>query len=95
MRKTVHGATVWPADVGNNVRMLEILVIALLFWLWVIERRLSALNAALKSVQLDVDGLRAMRAPAAVTAGAARAEAPPGLPEVTSLHESKRKASSS
>lgn len=66
--------------------MIEVFLVALLVWLWVIERRLSSLNDTVRTLKLDVDGLRALR-PAAGT----REELPealPGLPEVTSIGRS-------
>ena len=38
--------------------MLEVIIVALLAWLWVIERRLNSLLQSVGSLKLDVDGLR-------------------------------------
>jgi hypothetical protein len=38
--------------------MIEILILALLIWLWVIERRLSVLLVSDNARKLDIDGLR-------------------------------------
>ncbi len=38
--------------------MLEMIILALLVWLWVIERRLNGLTQSVDSLKLDVDGLR-------------------------------------
>ncbi len=91
--QTVRGATEVETNIRNNGNMIEMLVIALLIWLWLIERRLSALTATLKSLQLDMDGLRAMRSPA-TQREAPPPQAPAALPEVTSLHGASRKAAS-
>lgn len=61
--------------------MLEMLIIALLVWLWVIERRLNALRDSVQALSLDVEGLRAERSRAADTPSQ-----PPGLPEVSTIH---------
>ena len=61
--------------------MLEILIIALLVWLWVIERRLNTLRDSVQALTRDVEGLRAARARAA----SAPSE-PAGLPEVSTIH---------
>ena len=63
--------------------MIEVFLVALLVWLWVIERRLNAMNDTVRNLKLDVEGLRAMRSGSNVRQG--EPEAPPGLPEVTSL----------
>jgi hypothetical protein len=68
--------------------MLEILVIALLVWLWVIERRLHALSDSVNAIKLDVDGLRAMRARAAAEV-ANPPPGPAGLPEVSEIRGKK------
>lgn len=74
--------------------MLEALVIALLVWLWVIERRLHALRDSVHSIKLDVDGLRAMRSPLNNKTVDTPPELP-GLPEVSSIHGGDRKAATS
>ena len=38
--------------------MIEILILALLIWLWVIERRLGTLLLSDNARKLDIDGLR-------------------------------------
>ena len=38
--------------------MIELLVIALLLWLWVIERRLNAMRVTLRALRQDVDEIR-------------------------------------
>ena len=43
----------------NNAAMIEIVIIALLVWLWLIERRLNGLHDSVRALQLDVNGLRA------------------------------------
>jgi hypothetical protein len=43
----------------NTVVMIETIIIALLLWLWVIERRLNGLGDSVRALQLDVNGLRA------------------------------------
>ena len=64
--------------------MTEALLLCFLLWLWVIERRLNVMNNEVRTLRLDLDGLRAMRrAPVAEPA-----EAPAGLPEVTTLGRS-------
>jgi len=64
--------------------MTEALLLCFLLWLWVIERRLNAMNNEVRTLRLDLDGLRAMRrAPVAEPT-----EAPAGLPEVTTLGRS-------
>lgn len=42
--------------------MIELMLVALLLWLWVIERRLNALSQTMRSLKLDVDAARATRA---------------------------------
>jgi hypothetical protein len=74
--------------------MLEALVIALLVWLWVIERRLNALRDSVHAMKLDVDGLRAMRSPLNNKAVDTPPELP-GLPEVSSIHPEDRTAAAS
>jgi hypothetical protein len=74
--------------------MLEALVIALLVWLWVIERRLNVLRDAVQAIKMDIDGLRAMRSPVANKA----ANVPPGLPglpEISSIHGGDGKTAAS
>ena len=61
--------------------MIEVFLIALLLWLWVIERRLNSLNDTVRSLRLDVDGLRSVRS----AAPAKPQDELPGLPEVTAL----------
>ena len=67
------------------------LIIALLVWLWVTERRLNALRESFNSLKLDVDGLRAIRSPANNRAVDTPPE-PMGLPEVSSIHGANKKA---
>ncbi len=38
--------------------MLEVIIVALLVWLWVIERRLNGLLQSVGALKLDVEGLR-------------------------------------
>ena len=71
--------------------MLEALIIALLVWLWVIERRLNGLRESVHVLQLDVDGLRAMRSNPAASAPPEL----PGLPEVSSIHGPDKQAAAS
>jgi hypothetical protein len=66
--------------------MIEVFLVALLVWLWVIERRLHSLNDTVRTLRLDVDGLRAIRA--AGNSNRQAPDAPPGLPEVTSIGRS-------
>ena len=42
----------------DNTGMLEMIILALLVWLLVIERRLNGLLQSVDSLKLDVDGLR-------------------------------------
>jgi hypothetical protein len=79
----VFWATVQQGWTLQNAAMIEVFLIALLVWLWVIERRLNGLNDTVRSLKLDVDG---MRARAAARSKAAPDELP--LPEVTSLGRS-------
>lgn len=67
--------------------MIAVFLIALLVWLWVIERRLNAMNDTVRNLRLDVEGLRAIRS--GDKARPEQPEPPPGLPEVTSLGGSK------
>jgi hypothetical protein len=62
--------------------MLEALVIALLVWLWVIERRLNSLGEAVHSLRLDVDGLRALNSKAK---GQDKNPSPAALSEVATI----------
>ena len=71
--------------------MLEVIVIALLMWLWNIERRLNAMRASVQILQLDIDGLRAMRSNPGNQAEPS-VSTPAGLPEVTPLHGSNAHA---
>ena len=41
--------------------MIELLVLALLLWLWVIERRLNALRAEMQAMHRDLDLVRNKR----------------------------------
>ena len=41
--------------------MLETLIIFLLLWLWVIERRLNNLGEAVQSIKLDADGMQTVK----------------------------------
>lgn len=50
-----------PVHLGHNLRMLELLVIALLVWLWVVERRIHSLTVAVKTFELDLQGLRGVQ----------------------------------
>jgi hypothetical protein len=68
--------------------MIEVFLIALLVWLWVIERRLNSMNDTVRHLKLDVDGMRAMRS--GVKAGREAPEPTPDLPEVTSLERSSK-----
>ena len=66
--------------------------IALLLWLWVIEKRLHGLQESIRSLRLDVDGLRAVRLVESNTeAKKANADATPPLPDVTTLAGPGRK----
>jgi hypothetical protein len=68
--------------------MLEILVVALLVWLWVIERRLNTLRDSVSAMKLDLDGMRAMRSRAAAEI-ANPPPGPAGLPEVSEIQRRK------
>ena len=92
--KTVDRTSICGAKVRDNGAMFEALVIALLVWLWVIERRLNHLRESVHSLQLDVDGLRAMRSQAATKAANPPPELP-GLPEVSSINGGDKKAAAS
>ena len=65
--------------------MFEVLVIALLMWLWNIERRLNSIRDSVQILKLDIDGLRAIRSSSS-NQPATPPSTPAGLPEVTSLH---------
>ncbi len=41
--------------------MLEILIIFLLIWLWVIERRLNSLGESVQAIKLDADGMQTVK----------------------------------
>ncbi len=41
--------------------MLETLIIFLLLWLWVIERRLNNLGEAVQAIKLDADGMQTVK----------------------------------
>lgn len=71
--------------------MIETSLIALLMWLWVIERRLNTANQAIRTLKLDLDGLRAMRTPASQAQTPVDETAP--LPEVTTLRGPQSNAS--
>ena len=71
--------------------MVEVLVIALLIWLWNIERRLNTIRDAVNALKLDVDGLRALRLPRN-NVKAPPPSNPAPLPEVTSLNGSNKAA---
>jgi len=60
--------------------MIETLVIALLVWLWVIERRLNGLRDAVQTLTLDVDGLRALSSRA--ESGTKATSKPAGRPPI-------------
>ncbi len=62
--------------------MIEILILALLIWLWVIERRLSVLLVSDNARKLDIDGLRIEIAN--LKAGPAR------LPDTSAVHDPLR-----
>jgi len=64
--------------------MIETLVIALLVWLWVIERRLNGLRDAVQTLTLDVDGLRALssRADSRAESGTKATSKPAGRPPI-------------
>ena len=81
MSQSVNDARIFPGIPWENGSMLEILIIALLVWLWIIERRLNTLRDSVQALTLDVEGLRAARARAA----SAPSE-PAGLPEVSTIH---------
>jgi len=57
--KNVCFDPVWFRFVGQNSDMIELLLLALLLWLWVIERRLNALHDLFRAQKLDLDGMRA------------------------------------
>lgn len=81
MSQSVNDASIFEELPWENDLMLEILIIALLVWLWVIERRLNTLRDSVQALSLDVDGLRAARTRAANTPSE-----PAGLPEVSTIH---------
>ena len=81
MSQSVTGTSLLENIPWENDSMLEILIIALLVWLWVIERRLNTLRDSVQALTLDVEGLRAARARAANTPSE-----PAGLPEVSTIH---------
>ncbi len=62
--RSVNNPSMCRVEVSENGHMLGTLVIALLVWLWIIERRLGNLRSSVRSLKLDVDGVRAMRAQA-------------------------------
>ncbi len=80
MSKNVTDTSIFRNIPWENGSMLEILIIALLVWLWVIERRLNTLRDSVQALTLDVEGLRAARARAANTPSE-----PAGLPEVSTI----------
>ncbi len=41
--------------------MVEILVIFLLVWLWIIERRLRNLRESVQSIKLDAEGIQTLK----------------------------------
>ena len=41
--------------------MLETLIIFLLLWLWVIERRLNNLGESVQAIKLDADGMQTVK----------------------------------
>ncbi|MCH8142188.1 MAG: hypothetical protein E2O61_01475 [Gammaproteobacteria bacterium] len=41
--------------------MLEMLIIFLLLWLWVIERRLNSLGESVQAIKLDADGMQTVK----------------------------------
>jgi hypothetical protein len=41
--------------------MIELMLVALLLWLWVIERRLNTLGQSVRGLRLDLEGLRSAR----------------------------------
>ena len=61
--------------------MTELFLIALLVWLWVVERRLNGLTAKVRHLQQDLDGLRIREIPRFKREDSDL----PGLPEVTPL----------
>jgi hypothetical protein len=69
--------------------MIEIFLVALLLWLWVIERRLNSTAQELRVLRLDLDGLRAERTKAATPATTDEKPSLP-LPEVTSIGRSTK-----
>jgi hypothetical protein len=82
----VDAASIYGAEIGHNGAMLEMLVIALLLWLWVIERRFNSLADSYRTLKLDMDGMRAMRT------NPTPPPEPAGLPEVTTLHTGAKTA---
>ena len=64
--------------------MIEVLLLCFLLWLWVIERRLNALNNEVRTLRLDVDGVRALRRAPDVPPSEPVAD----LPEVSTLGRS-------
>lgn len=58
-RQNVCFDPVWFRLVRQNSGMIELLLLALLLWLWVIERRLNALNDMCRAQKLVLDGMRA------------------------------------
>ena len=60
MVRIVQHASHFRVDLReNSAAMIETIIIALLVWLWVIERRLNGFRDAVRALQLDVNGLRA------------------------------------
>ncbi|MCZ6855649.1 MAG: hypothetical protein O7G86_17190 [Gammaproteobacteria bacterium] len=38
--------------------MLEMVIVSLLIWLWVIERRLNSLRESVQAIKLDAEGMQ-------------------------------------
>ena len=74
---------------GTKYRMIEICLVALLLWLWVIERRLNSAAQELRGLKLDFDGLRAERSQAKSPTTIGESSSLP-LPEVTSIGRSSK-----
>jgi hypothetical protein len=85
----VDVTSVSDRDSRYKGRMIEICLVALLLWLWVIERRLNTTAQELRGLKLDFDGLRAERTQAKSPPATGETSSLP-LPEVTSIGRSSK-----
>jgi hypothetical protein len=50
-----------PGREEHNALMTSLVLLALLLWHWVVERRLHAMSVTVRTLKLDLDGLRNSR----------------------------------